>query len=297
MSLAWIGASLARSSMRKGRKRILPLWIASHFNPVIGEIGDYRLIYPQDVKMIGMSATKSIGVINWAAELSGRWNQDLAYSSTTDPGRRIIPGVGVAIANNTNHILYPVGNTVHANLSALATPPPDFIAKESSFVAEVAWNHCISVTKNDIATYQDASGDGFHLVNYFQDSHATRDAMTFMAIYTPTYRQVLSNVDLSVPVAFQFSPYGRSVLGPGFNTYHGGFFNIGAAIAYKDANHFSITYQRFIGPEEGALIPGDPQNANQTRFSYGQQWKDRNYISLSIYRNFGVKASNQKKVQ
>jgi len=281
----------------KGPQTDIAALDSRYFNPVIGEIGDYHLIYPQDVKMIGMSATKSIGVINWAAELSGRWNQDLAYSGTTDPGP-FIPGVGTAIGNNTNHILYPVGNTVHANLSALATPPPDFIAKESSFVAEVAWNHCISVTKNDIVTYQDTTDPTvFHSVNYFQDSHATRDAMTFMAVYTPTYRQVLSNVDLSVPVAFQFSPYGRSVLGPGFNTYHGGFFNIGASIAYKDANHFSITYQRFIGPEEGALIAGDPQNYNQTRFSYGQQWKDRNYISLSIYRNFGVKASNQKKVQ
>ena len=163
-------------------------------------------------------------------------------------------------------------------------------------MAEVAWNHCISVTKNDITTYQDATVPYvFHSVNYFQDSHATRDAMTFMAIYTPTYRQVLSHVDLSVPVAIQFSPYGRSVLGPGFNTYHGGFFNIGANIAYKDANHFSITYNRFIGPEEGALIPGDPQNANQTRFSYGQAFHDRNYISLSIYRSFGFKASSRKK--
>src|SRR5208283_1752565 len=65
------------------------------------EFGSYRLIYPEDVKMIGMSATKTTGVINWAAELSGRWNQDLAYSATTDPGP-FIPGVGVAIANNTN---------------------------------------------------------------------------------------------------------------------------------------------------------------------------------------------------
>jgi len=268
----------------------------SHFNPAIGEIGSYHWIYPQNVKMIGMNATKTTGVINWAAELSGRWNQDLAYSSTTDPGP-FIPGVGVAIANNTNHILYPVGNTVHANLSALASPRPDFIAKESSFVAEVAWNHCLSVTQNDIATYQDATVPTvFHRVNYFQDTRATRDAMVFMAIYTPTYRKVRPYTDLSIPVAFQFSPYGRSVLGPSFNTYHGGFFNIGASIAYKDANNFSITYQRFIGSQVGAVTPGDPQNANQTRFSYGQTLGDRNYIALSIYRSFGIKAS-QKKVQ
>jgi hypothetical protein len=275
---------------------------STHFNPGIGEIGAYYLIYPQDVKMLGMSATKTVGVVNYAAEISGRWNQDLNYANTNDPGPFGASPTGAAIANNTNHILYPVGNTVHANLSAIASPRPNFISKETSFTGEVAWNHCISVTKNDIATYEDSTYAAnpvgppvFHNVNYFQDSHATRDAMAFMAIYSATYRQLRPHLDVVIPVALQFSPYGRSALG-GFNTYHGGFFNVGANFAYKDANHFSITYQRFIGPEQGALIPGDPQNYNQQRFSYGQVFKDRNYIALSIYRNFGVIAS-QKKVQ
>ena len=79
--------------------------------------------------------------------------------------------------------------------------------------------------------------------------------MDFMLLYTPTYRQVVSNLDLDFPVALNFSPYGKSVLGPGFNTYHGGFFNIGAEASYRDANHFTITYQRFYGNQPPPSSP------------------------------------------
>src|SRR5208282_4862854 len=47
------------------------------FNPVTGEIGLYNWVYPEDVKAYGISATKTVGVVNWATEISGRTNQDL----------------------------------------------------------------------------------------------------------------------------------------------------------------------------------------------------------------------------
>jgi hypothetical protein len=120
--------------------------------------------------------------------------------------------------------------------------------------------------------------------------------MALMAIYTPTYRQVLTGMDLNFPVALSFSPYGKSVMGPGFNTHQGGFFNIGANVSYRDANQFVVTYQRFFGHQAGGTIPGDPGNLNQNRPSWGQSSGDRNYIAFSIYRSFGVRAS-QKNIQ
>lgn len=273
----------------------------------MGKFGTYYMVYPQDIKTIGMSASKTTGIVNWAAEFSGRWNQDLATTGSSDTGTNFgapvyfpvagLPGVGAPIGNNTNHVLYPVGNTVHGNLSALVSVKPNFISRESLLAAEVAWNHCISVTQNDTQVFVDTSTPGppvFHALNYFDATKATRDAMVMMAVYTPTYRQVRPGWDLGVPVGIQFSPYGRSVLGPGFNTYHGGFFNIGATLAYRDANRFSITYQRFYGPHQGGVIPGQPYAAlNQAIFSYGQSYADRNYIALSIYRTFGLRASQK----
>ena len=53
-----------------------------------GEIGSFNWIYPENIKAIGMSVTKTIGVVNWAAEFSGRWNQDLFIGAISDP----VPG-------------------------------------------------------------------------------------------------------------------------------------------------------------------------------------------------------------
>jgi Protein of unknown function (DUF1302) len=256
-----------------------------NFNPAIGEIGSYGQVYHQNIKAFGMSASKTVGIVNYAAELSGRLNQDLSGSIPINFG----PPVAW---NNDKNPLYPVGDTLHANFSALATLHPNFIAKESSLVAEAAWNDLVSVTKNNgwwtlpSITGNCGTTPSASQTNPAVCNSATHNAMIMMAVYTPTYRQALPGVDLSIPVGFNVSPFGRSVLGPGFNTHHGGFFNIGASLAYRDANRFSITYQRFFGKQIGGI---DQNNL----LSYGQVYGDRNYLSISIYRTFGVRASQK----
>jgi len=259
----------------------------NNFNPAIGLIGSYSHVYHENIKAFGMSASKTIGIVNYAGEISGRLNQDLSGS---------IPiYFGPPQAWNNNKIpLYPVGDTIHANLSALAALHPNAIARESSIAAEVAWNDLVSVTKNSgwwnlpSITGNCGSSPSYSQTNPAVCNSATHNAMIMMAVYTPTYRQVLPGVDLSIPIGINGSPFGRSVLGPGFNTYHGGFFNIGASLAYRDANRFSITYQRFYGKQIGSI---DQNNL----LSFGQSFGDRNYISISIYRTFGVRASQKSK--
>ncbi len=153
----------------------------------------------------------------------------------------------------------------------------------------------LSVTENDTSTLLSAATGYPVQVPYLSNTGATRDAMDFMLLYTPTYRQVVSNLDLDFLVAINFSPYGKSVLGPGFNTYHGGFFNIGAEASYRDANHFTITYQRFYGNQLSSVIPGNPAYENNSIPSWGQGSGDRNYVAVSIYRSFGLKASQKAK--
>ena len=259
----------------------------AYFDPTIGKFGSYGLAYHQNIKAFGMSASKTVGNFNYAAEVSGRVNQDLAGAIP------IVFAPPVAWSNNKG-ALYPVGNTLHANFSALATLRPNFIAKDNSLVAEVAWNNLLSVTKNNgWWTVPFASGNCGTTTSVSQTDKAicntaTKNAMIFQVVYTPTYHQALPGVDLLVPVGFNFSPYGRSVLGPGFNTHHGGFFNIGAEVRYRDSNRFTVTYQRFLGEQIGSV---DQSNL----LSYGQSFGDRNYISFSIYRTFGLRASQKAK--
>jgi hypothetical protein len=107
-----------------------------------------------------------------------------------------------------------------------------------------------------------------------------------MAVYTPTYHQIRPGLDLSVPIGINFSPYGRSVLGPAFGTEHGGFFNAGLSLAYHNANRFTVTYQNFIGAQDGGVNAAG-------KFSYKQNYGDRDYLVFSIFRTFGLQASQK----
>lgn len=235
------------------------------FNPIAGEIGTFYSVYHQNVRSYGMSATKTTGYINWAAEISGRTNMDLV----SDAGL-VIPGSGVRVDNN-NHPLYAVGDSLHANLSALSTVPPNFIARESSLLAEVAWNRLLSITKNGAAL----------------DPNCRKDAVGFRMIYEPFYRQVRPGIDLSFPFGFAFFPMGKSSVVSAFGPDRGGDFNIGVSLAYHDAWRATITYNQFYGTAASVLDP-------KQHFLFGQPFHDRNYVSFSLRRTFGLKASSKR---
>ncbi|MCP5854418.1 DUF1302 domain-containing protein, partial [Klebsiella pneumoniae] len=74
-------------------------------------------------------------------ELSTRWNQPLASTN------QHALATGEVIDNDDNPV-YATGRTLHANVSWLASLEPNFIAAESTFLGEIAWNRVMSVSKN-----------------------------------------------------------------------------------------------------------------------------------------------------
>jgi hypothetical protein len=269
------------------------LYITPGAGPDVGvlspmEIGEYNEVYAENIKAFGMSASKTTGIANWAAEVSGRLNQDLAASVAIPTVPVVVPHVGVVayapaygVADNNKHPAYTTGNTLHANISTLIQLHPNKLAQDSALVAEVAWNDLVSVTRAGVAPGAVGQPSWFA-----QASSATKQAVVFMAVYTPTYHQIRPGLDLSVPIGINFSPYGRSVLGPAFGTEHGGFFNAGLSLAYHNANRFTVTYQNFIGAQDGSV-------AANNNFSYKQSYGDRDYLVFSIFRTFGLQASQK----
>ena len=237
------------------------------FNPVTGEIGLYNWVYPEDVKAYGISATKTVGVVNWAAEISGRTNQDLTNDAAT-----MIGGVG----NNSNHPLYAVGDSIHGNFSGLATFGKNFIAKESTLLGEIAWNRLLCINHNPALL----------------DPGATRDGVGFRLLYTPTYRQVRSGLDLSFPFNFAFFPMGKSSVIYPFGPDKGGDFTISVNASYLDAWRFSLGYTRFYGTPAGALYV-NPAHPGPPVFTYDQPYADRGYIAFSVYRSIGLRKGRQ----
>ncbi|HZX19184.1 MAG TPA: DUF1302 domain-containing protein [Pseudomonas sp.] len=218
-----------------------------------GRLGTYQWVYPENIRAFGASASHTFGDYNLAAEVSTRRNMPLSSDGVT-----IVDGTG----DNDGDARYAVGNTLHAQVSWLATLGPSFIANEADFVGEVAWNRVLSVTKNRQAL----------------NPLADRDAANVRFVYEPRYRQVFSGIDLSVPVGLGFGMGNSAVVGA-FNGDKVGDVSIGLTALYLNEWRAGLTYTHYFGPA-GTSVDED------NHISFKQSLKDRDFIALSIQRTF-----------
>lgn len=222
-------------------------------------------VYPENIKAFGASFSRTVGEVNLAGEVSVRHNAPLASNGQLDLFG-IVPaafGGPAAPADNDNNPLYAVGKTAHAQLSWIATLPPNGLARESSVMGEIAWNRTTSVTKNRIAL----------------NPNADRDAWNIRMIYEPQYRQVLPALDISVPIGVGYGIGNSTAVGNAFLGHKVGDVSVGLSGAYLQVWRFGLNYTHFFGPE-GLFVDA----ANHA--SYKQSLKDRDFISVSVSRTF-----------
>lgn len=224
-------------------------------NFATGQVGEYYWVYPEDIRALGASFSTSTEGFNIAGEASLRWNMPLVSSAQT-----VAPG---AVADNDDHALYAVGRTAHVNLNVIATFGPSFVSQEANLVGEIAWNRLLEVTKNRDAL----------------DPNATDDGVGMKLVYSPVYRQVVSGVDLSVPMGISYFPMGKSPVVAGFGQDKGGDMNIGVSATYREKVTLGLTYTHYYGPEDTTL---DAQN----HFNYKQSLKDRDFLAFSVKSTF-----------
>lgn len=214
--------------------------------------GTYQWVYPQGIRAFGASASHTFGDYNVAGEVSMRTNMPL----NSDP-QITLPGIG----DNAGDPLYAVGKTVHAQVSWLATFGPTFVAQESDFLGEVAFNRRASITKNAAAL----------------NPNADRDAFNLRVAYEPRYRQVLPGVDVGVPVGLGVGVGNSSMVGA-FNGNHVGDISVGLNATYLTVWRLAANVTHFFGPAGTAVVDGHT--------SYLQALKDRDFLSLSVQRSF-----------
>ncbi|WP_434765938.1 DUF1302 domain-containing protein [Pseudomonas triticicola] len=220
-----------------------------------GQIGEYYWVYPEDIRALGASFATTMDEYSFAGEASMRWNMPLVSN-----GQTVLPGV---VADNDDDALYAVGRTAHVNLNVIASFGPNFLARESGLVGEVAWNRLLSVTKNRAAL----------------DPNATDDGLGFKLVYTPTYRQLFSGVDISIPVGISYFPLGKSAVVSSFGPDNGGDINIGITATYLDRVTAGLTYTHYYGAEDTNLN-------GLSQFNYKQSLKDRDYLAFSVKTTF-----------
>lgn len=220
-----------------------------------GQIGEYYWVYPEDIRAFGASFSTTMDEYSFAGEASMRWNMPLVSN-----GQTVLPGV---VADNDDDALYAVGRTAHVNLNVIASFGPNFLARESGFVGEIAWNRLLNVTKNRAAL----------------DPNATDDGLGFKMVYTPTYRQFFSGIDISIPLGLSYFPLGKSAVVSSFGPDNGGDINIGITATYLDRVTAGLTYTHYYGAEDTNL------NA-LSQFNYKQSLKDRDYLAFSVKTTF-----------
>ncbi|WP_051219400.1 DUF1302 domain-containing protein [Oceanobacter kriegii] len=224
------------------------------------QAGEYRWLYHEGVKAFGVSATRTFGNFNFAAEASIRRNTPLNSDAATD--LRYI--TGVKGGNTESDALYAIGNTSHAQVNWLASIGPNFLSREADFLGEIAYNHVMEVT-HDRGGVLNPNGD--------------RDAWNMRLIYAPKYRQVLPGLDLSVPMVLGYGLHGNSLAEGSFMGEKTGDLSLGVEGTYLDVWRFGFAYNNFFGPVDNVI----DENGHG---SYKQAMSDRDNISFNIRRTF-----------
>lgn len=235
---------------------------------ILPATSSYALAYHENIRTYGASFSTTVGEFNIAGEASVRRNTPLVQAGTPDLFG-IVPvrfGGPSAPANNSDNPSYPVGNSAHLNLSTLAGFGPSFIARESTLLGEVAWNRMTSIDKNAAML----------------DPGATRDAWGMRLVYTPSYRQVLPGLDINVPMGISYFPKGRSSVITAFGPDKGGDISVGVNGEYLSVWHFGLNFTHFYGAEGNSTVVQGPGSV----FTYKQNFKDRDFVSLTVHRTF-----------
>lgn len=219
----------------------------------------FRWVYAEGIRAYGVSASKTIGNVNFGSEVSLRYNAPLSSRGLL---QNTASGANMA-ANNSDNPGYAVGRTAHAQLSWIATLEPSFIAQEASLSGEVAWNTRLKVT------------DRADLLN----PNATKSATGARLVYTPTYRQLLPGWDMSVPVGVGVTRGKSSAVGASFGPDRAGDMNIGITGTYLGGWTAALSYVHYFGAV-GTQV--DAASLAQ----YKQSLKDRDFINLSIRNTF-----------
>lgn len=235
------------------------IWTTLNGVPPALTASSYQWVYHEGTRAFGISAAKSVDEWSLAGEVSIRHNAPLASS-----GLSRIPAIGVGVAfDNAGNPGYAVGETAHAQFSWLASLGPSFIANEASFVGEIAWNKRLKTTKGEA----------------FLNPNADVSATGIRMVYTPTYRQLFSGLDVSPSVGLGYTWGKSSAVGPAFGVDKGGDINLGVTGTYLSNWVVSLNVVKFIGPEGPTL-----DNASNAQFK--QALKDRDFVSFSLRTTF-----------
>ena len=117
------------------------------------------------------------------------------------------------------------------------------------------------------------------------DAGRTRDATAVQLIFTPTYRQALPGLDLSVPVGLRYTLDGRSAI-TAWDARGNGSANVGLEGNYLGVWQFALNYTHFIGKAVPFVDFSPSLTGGSPIYGQGNSLADRNFVALTLRRTF-----------
>ncbi|MDR2838080.1 MAG: DUF1302 domain-containing protein [Azonexus sp.] len=238
------------------------------------DVGDYMMVYAENIRTEGVSVSTLVGETSLSAELSFRQNMPLvargvtAVWATTDN-------------NNSNNPAYPVGDTLHFNMSTITVFGATPLWEGASLVAELAYNQRLKMTRGEKYNAVTGCPAGGRCL----DPLATKSATAIQFVFQPEYFQVLPGLDLQVPIGVGYGIDGRSsVAGVAalMPPEHGGNISIGLKGEYLKTWQMGFNYTHYFGDNSSVIR----YNADAPTLSYKNFHGDRDFVTLSIQRTF-----------
>lgn len=233
-----------------------------NINPALNT---YYLHYQEDIDTFGASIATTLGDTSVAAEVSVRRGTPLLAFG----GANVVPDRTSACRNTGDQSCTPLGNSAHAQVSWISVLPGTALWEAASFAGELAFNRRTSITKNSAAA----------------DPNTTRDAWGLRAVFTPSYFQVLPQLDVAVPISVGYALGGRSSVFA-FGPEHGGDVSVGLDLEYQKTWKAALKYTHFYGRTGGATTTNTKGGASPIMASFDQTLADRNFVSFSLQRTF-----------
>ncbi|MEX5684744.1 DUF1302 domain-containing protein [Pseudomonas silesiensis] len=180
------------------------------------QIGDYRLVTPTDIDIIGMSVSTTVLDANVAAEVSIRNNMPLVSAGFFSP---------------QDKSRFATGDTAHAQVSMIWVAPRTGLWDSATVLAEAALHHLYH--KDD--PYNVYSGND-------------KTAYGITAQFEPSWLGVRPSLDLSMPITLAHNFTETSPIDPTWQG-NGGSASVGLSFNYQRTWRGGVTYTLFTGAD------------------------------------------------